>query len=323
MKTALITGITGQDGTYLAELLSGKGYRVLGTSRTPQPEGVLGTEVRALDLSDAAGVARVVDEVNPDEIYHLAGQSSVGLSFAEPRATFESIAVSTLSVLEAVRQRRPNARLFVAGSGEIFGDTGGHPATETTPLRPKSPYGVAKSAAAELARVYRDSYGLFAVTGFLYNHESPRRPERFVTRKVARGASEIALGLRASLELGDLSVVRDFGWAPEIVVGIHAMLQTSTPEDFILATGESVPLERFVEAAFTAAGLDYREHVQHSDTLLRANEVRAMHADPSRARDKLGFRAETRHAEVARRLVDAERAVLSGEAPRTSGARPA
>jgi len=313
MKTALITGAMGQDGTYLAELLAGKEYRVVGTSRAAEGVSAPSTvDLRTLDLGDAKAVARLVHELAPDEIYHFAGQSSVGRSFDEPAETFHSIATSTLNVLEAVRTAAPRARLLVAGSGEVFGDTDGEPANERTPFRPRSPYAAAKASAAELTRVYRASYRLHAVVAFFYNHESPRRPERFVTRKIARGACEIALGRRQHLELGELSVVRDWGWAPEYMVGAHAALQTDTPGDFVFATGESVSLERFVEATFSAAGLAYRDHVRLNRDLLRPSEVLVLRADPGLAERTLGWRAETRFADVARRLVEAERATLSG-----------
>lgn len=313
MKTALITGVMGQDGTYLADLLAGKEYRVVGTSRSA--EGVTApsaVDLRTLDLGDAKAVARLVHELAPDEIYHLAGQSSVGRSFDEPVETFHSIATSTLNVLDAVRVEAPRSRLLVAGSGEVFGDTGGDPANEGTPFRPASPYAAAKASAAELVRVYRASYRVHAVVAFFFNHESPRRPERFVTRKIARGACEIALGRQQHLELGDLSVVRDWGWAPEYVAGAYAALQTDAPADFVFATGESVSLERFVEATFGAAGLAYRDHVKLNRAFLRPNEVPVLRADPGLAERTLGWRAETRFAEVARRLVEAERATLSG-----------
>jgi GDPmannose 4,6-dehydratase len=304
----LITGVTGQDGTYLAELLAGRGYRVVGTSRPSSPAGApAGVDVRAVDLTDAGAVLRLVAEIGPREIYHLAGQSSVGLSFAEPAETFHSIATSTLSVLEAVRGAKARPRLLVAGSGEVFGETGDQAANESSPFSPKSPYAAAKAAAADLVRVYRTSYDLHASVAFFFNHESPRRPERFVTRKIARGACDIAAGRARHLDLGDLSVVRDWGWAPEYVEATHAILQRESPEDFVLATGESVSLERFVDATFAAAGLAYRDHVRSDPKLLRPNEVRVLRADPTRAREKLGFRGEIRFAEVARRLVDAER----------------
>jgi GDPmannose 4,6-dehydratase len=242
----------------------------------------------------------------------------VGASFSEPADTFHSIATTTLSLLEAVRHADRPVRLLVAGSGEVFGDTGGEAARETTPFRPASPYAVAKAAAADLVRVYRASYGTFACVAFFFNHESPRRPERFVTRKVARGAVEIARGQRRGLELGELGVVRDWGWAPEYMVGAHAMLQAETPDDFVLATGQSVSLESFVEAAFAAVGLSHRDHVTTNPAFLRPNEVGTMRADPTRAREKLGFETKTSAREVARKLVEAERAALD-ESARAGG----
>jgi GDPmannose 4,6-dehydratase len=309
MKTALITGVTGQDGQLLSELLVGKGYRVVGTSRSAgaAPAGV---ERRVLDLLDLGSTAALVREVSPDELYHLAGQSSVGYSFADPVGTFHSIASSTLSLLEAVRASARPVRLFVAGSGEAFGETGQQGADESTPFRPNSPYAAAKAAAAELARVYRRSYGLFVGVGFLFNHESPRRPERFVTRKIVRGACEIALGRRSTLELGDLSVVRDFGWAPEYVEAFWKMLALDTPEDFVLGTGIPKPLAEFVELVFASLGLNASDHVRHDPSLVRPTEIAVLCANPSHAARRLGWRATTPLAEVARRMVEAEQALL-------------
>jgi GDPmannose 4,6-dehydratase len=315
MTTALITGVTGQDGSYLAELLTGKGYRVIGTSRTAAgtsgPPPMAGERCQ-LDLADPAQARELVSKVRPDRIYHLAGQSSVGLSFAEPQATFVSIASSTLHVLEAVRLAAPEARLFVASSGEVFGDTGATAADESTPFRPLSPYAAAKAAAAELVRAYRASYGLFVSVAYLYNHESPRRPERFVTRKIVRAACEIAAGLRQNVELGDLTVVRDWGWAPEYVEAIARTLEAPEADDFVIATGQSHPLSRFVELVFSELGLDWRKHVVTEPALFRAAEARALRANPARAAAKLRWQAETELDGVARRMVEHERAVLAG-----------
>lgn len=305
-KTALITGATGQDGSYLSELLVAKGYRVIGTSRRTEAVTGDGLELRTLDLLDPERTSALVRELEPDEIYHLAGQSSVGLSFEEPRASFESVARGTLNVLDAVRTGPRTARVFVAGSGEVFGACDAGPADETTPFRPQSPYAVAKAAAAELTRVYRNAYGLFACVGFLFNHESPRRPERFVTRRIAAGARAVALGKAARLELGDLGVVRDWGWAPEYVEAMWRMLARETPEDFVLATGEAHSLEEFVERAFSALGLDARQHVVSDKARFRPSEIRVLYGNPRRAEEQLGFRPSVRFAEVVKRLVLAE-----------------
>ncbi len=317
MDTALITGITGQDGTYLAELLAGKGYRVVGTSRVPEaspaPAGPA-FELRTLDLEDSFAVTTLVGELAPAHVYHLAGQSSVALSFSEPASTFASIATSTLNVLEAVRTAASNARLFVAGSGEVFGDSDGTPADERAAFRPLSPYAAAKAAAAGLTRAYRASYGLFACVGFLYNHESPRRSERFVTRKIVRAACEIAAGRRDHLELGNVAVVRDWGWAPEYVEAMWRILTADAADDFIVATGKSHSLEHFVELVFAEVGLSFREHVTSQPALFRPAEARALLADPEHAREKLGWKATVDLEGVARRLVASERAVLGLDA---------
>jgi GDPmannose 4,6-dehydratase len=310
MNTALITGVTGQDGSYLAELLLGKGYRVFGTTRSEKhPALVLpdGLRLLQLDLQNYEAVERLMRELSPDEVYHLAGQSSVGMSYRDPAGTFVSVACGTLHVLEALRVTKLPARTFVAGSGEVFGDIGFERAHERTPFRPNSPYAVAKAASASLVQSYRGAYGMHACVGLLFNHESPRRPLQFVTRKIVRAACEIALGRSHQLELGDLSVVRDWGWAPEYVEAFWRMLRLEQPEDFVLATGESHPLEQFVAEAFSSVGLHFRDHVVSNPELFRPNETRAQRADPSRAAEKLGWRASTRLSDVVRRMVDAER----------------
>jgi GDPmannose 4,6-dehydratase len=314
LKTALITGITGQDGSYLAELLAEKGYRIVGTTRASAPEAPLlpaRSELRTLDILDLERTSELFREVRPDEVYHLAGQSSVGASFADPVGTFQSVASGTLTLLESARAAERGVRLFLASSAEVFGDTGSGAADESTQFRPKSPYAAAKAAVAELAAAYRLSYGSFVCVGYLFNHESPRRPERFVTRKIVRGACEIALGRRRTLELGDLSVVRDWGWAPEYVEAMWRMLSLETPDDFVLATGEAHSLEHFVELAFASVGLDARDHVEHSAALHRPAEVQELRGNPERARAKLGWSANLRLAEVVRRMVEAEMALLT------------
>jgi GDPmannose 4,6-dehydratase len=308
MKTALVTGIAGQDGSYLAELLLQKGYRVVGTSRRGDTRfpGRERVEVRVVALDDADAIARCLADVLPDEVYHLAGQSSVGRSFQDPAGTFRSIALATSNLLEATRTASCRPRVFVAGSGEVFGDTGVARANEKTPFAPASPYAVAKVSAVELARCYRSVYGVFASVGFLYNHESPRRPEAFVTRKIVRGACAIAAGRATTLELGDLGVVRDWGYAPEYVDAMWRALQVAAPDDFVIATGESHPLERFVDAVFRRLDQSADGHVVSNPALFRPSEVRALHADPSHAERALGWRATTRLDDLARLMVDAE-----------------
>jgi GDPmannose 4,6-dehydratase len=315
MPTALITGIHGQDGSFLASLLLEKGYRVAGID-LHRREAAPGVEVLIADMTDARAVTEAVRSTKPDEIYHFAGQSSVGRSFAEPVPTFMSTAESTLYLLEAVRNERREARVFLAASGEVFGDTQGTRANERTPLQPGSPYAAAKSAAVFLTQSYRASYGLHCCVAFFYNHESPRRPETFVTRKIVRAACRISRGLADHVELGDTSVIRDWGWAPEYVDAAWRMLQNATPEDLVIATGESQSLEHFLERTFARLGLDYRAHVVRNPANLRTAEIHAMYADPSRAAERIGWRAGVRLDDVVERLIEAELRALDVEAAR-------
>jgi GDPmannose 4,6-dehydratase len=308
MKTALITGITGQDGTYLAELLSGKGYHVVGTSRSAAPGRTTpaGAQIVPVDVTNAEAVLQLVQDLRPAEIYHLAAQSSVGVSFAEPVETFVVNAGGTLNVLEAARRANPQPRVLLAASGEIFGDTGGAPANERSALRPLNPYSAAKAASVHAAQSYRAAFGVFVSVAYLYNHESPRRDSRFVTKKIVRAACRIARGLERTLELGDISVVRDWGWAPEYVEAAARILALDAPDDFVIASGNSISLERFVAAAFARAGLRSSDHVVHNRGLVRSVDIPIMRADPSRAAERLGWRATVSGEEVAERLVDAE-----------------
>jgi GDPmannose 4,6-dehydratase len=315
MPTALITGIHGQDGSFLAALLQEKGYRVVGLDME-QRAAAPGLEVIVGNVADGESVAAAVRTAQPDEIYHLAGQSSVSRSFAEPAQTFMSTAVSTLHVLEAARGLRREPRVLLAASGEIFGDTRGARATESTPYQPGNPYAVAKSAAAYLTQSYRASFGLYGCVAYFYNHESPRRPETFVTRKIVRAACRISRGLADHVELGDVSVIRDWGWAPEYMEAAWRMLQQSSAEDFVIATGESCSLEHFLERAFLSVGLDYRAHVVKNPAHLRVTEILAMYADPALAAERLGWRAETRVDALIDRLVQAELATLDAETVR-------
>ncbi len=316
MRRALVFGVSGQDGAYLAQLLLDKGYTVVGTSRATSSAPLRGldalgirerVQIESVALTDRQRVAGVIASVEPDEIYNLAGQTSVGASFEHPVETLESIATGTLHVLEAVRVLRAPTRLFNAGSSECFGDTNGAAADETTPFRPQSPYAVAKAAAHWQVATYRGAYGTFACTGILFNHESPLRPERFVTKKVVAAAARIAAGSGERLKLGDLSVRRDWGWAPEYVDAMWRMLQREAPEDFVLATGETHGLDAFVAAAFEHVGLDWRAHVDSDDSLRRPTDVRVGRADPSRAAASLGWRATRHMREVVAGMVDAER----------------
>lgn len=320
MPTALITGVSGQDGTYLAEELRQRGYHVVGSSRREVSQTaaelrrlhVPEIELVQVDLEDAHATDRLVERVSPDRIFHLSGQTSVGLSFSEPSATYRSLTFTTLNLLDSVRRLAPKAKIVVAGSGEVFGDTGGARADERTHHSPRSPYAAAKSAAHQLVETFRASYGVFACTAILYNHESPRRPERFVTRKVVRAAIDIARKRRTEVTLGALGVVRDWGWAPEYVAAMCEMTALDAPEDFVLATGESHSLEEFVHLTFEACGLEFGEYVKHDPTLLRPSEIGAMHANPAKAARVLGFEARLKLPQVIERLVQAEASLTDG-----------
>jgi len=308
-RTALIWGIGGQDGAYLARLLLDKGYRVHGTSRR---DGIPGNLLRvgiaakitlhAVDPADAPLVRETIAATAPDEIYYLAGQSSVGRSFAEPEATFAGAALGLLNVLEVARHRVPGAGLLNAASGDCFGETA-MAATEATRLAPRSPYAAAKCSAHLLIEANRVAYGQRACSAFLFPHESPLRPDSFVIGKVMAAIRRFATGDRAPLELGDLSVVRDWGWAPDYVAAMWAMLQREKPEDLIIATGTSMRLEDFVAAAFAAIGLDWRDHVRSVPGLRRPADIAEQHADPSRAADLIGWRASVVGEELVKRLV--------------------
>jgi GDPmannose 4,6-dehydratase len=316
-KTALILGVSGQDGAYLARLLLDRGYRVVGTSRDAAGSRfenlrTLGIRER-LELTSAVptdfrSVAQVLMASRPDEIYNLAGQSSVGLSFEQPVESLESIAFGTLNLLEAIRLFGLDTRFYNACSSECFGDTKGLAADENTPFYPRSPYGVAKATSHWEVVNYREAYGLFACSGILFNHESPLRPTRFVTRKVIAAAWRIARGSAERLKLGDLSIRRDWGWAPEYVEAMARMLQQSRPADYVIATGETNSLETFVAAAFEVVGLDWRAHVDHDSALLRPSDIAASTGNPTRARVELGWEPKLRMRDVVKLMMDAERA---------------
>jgi GDPmannose 4,6-dehydratase len=314
MKKALVTGISGQDGSYLAKLLLQKGYQVCGTSRDAQISsfrnldrvGIRGdVELASVALNDFRSVLQVLFKVRPDEIYNLAGQSSVSLSFEQPMETQDSIYLGTLNLLEAVRFTGRGIKLYNASSSECYGDLGGEAATEETAFRPRSPYAVAKSAAFWQVANYREAYNLFACSGILFNHESPLRPERFVTQKIVRSACRIAAGKQNKLPLGNIDIQRDWGWAPEYVEAIYLMLQQESPDDFVIATGQTRKLQDFVAAAFEAVGLDWREHTTIDETLFRPTEIMIGKGDASKAGEKLGWRAKYKMAEVVRMMVQA------------------
>jgi len=307
--SALIWGVGGQDGAYLAHLLLAKGYRVHGTSRgqaVPDNLRRLGiadkVELHTVDPADAVRVGEVIAAAAPAEIYYLAGQSSVGRSFAEPEATFAGATLGLLNVLEAARREAPEAALLNAASGDCFGETVA-PATEKSRFRPRSPYAVAKCSAHLLIEANRVAYRQRACSAFLFPHESPLRPDSFVIGKLMAAIRRFAAGDRAPLELGDLSVVRDWGWAPDYVAAMWAMLQRETPEDLILATGTSMRLEDFVAAAFATIKLDWREHVKSVPGLRRPADIVEQHGDPSRAAELIGWRASLAGEELVQRLV--------------------
>jgi GDPmannose 4,6-dehydratase len=313
-RRALITGVAGQDGCYLSKLLLSKEYDVVGTSRdaaATRRDGLaaLGIEQRvkvvSMSSTDFRSVLRVVAQHEPDEIYHLAGQTSVGLSFEQPVEAIESIALGVLNLLEAVRFYGRPVKLYNAGSSECFGDTGAAPADETTPFRPRSPYAVAKVCAHNLVANYREAYGLFACTGVLFNHESPLRPERFVTQKIVRTASRIARGSPERLSLGKLDIHRDWGWAPEYVDAMWRMLDADEPCDFVIATGRSVSLEQFVRTTFDHFALDWRRFVDHDPALLRPSDIRYGMASPALALQRLGWQASMNVDGVIRAMCDA------------------
>jgi len=316
MKKALICGVTGQDGAYLARLLLSKNYEVCGTSRDAQMSplrnlialGVRdGVQMKSMALNDFRSVVQVITKFAPDEIYNLAGQTSVGLSFEQPMESFESITVGTINLLEALRFTGGSARLYNAGSSESFGDTGGTPANEESPFRPRSPYAVAKAAAFWAVSNYREAYNMYACSGILLNHESPLRPERFVTKKIVIAAERIARGTEKKLKLGNIEIMRDWGWAAEYVEAMHLMLQKDEPDDFLIATGESNRLQDFVEAVFAAHGLDWRDHVETDPAFLRPTDIAISRGDPTKAKEKLGWQARSKMRDVARMMVEANR----------------
>lgn len=315
MSRALICGVGGQDGGYLAKSLLEKGYDVIGTSRDAMATSFsnlvrLGIYERvrtvSMAISDFHSVLTTIKSAAPDEIYNLAGQSSVGLSFDQPVETMESIVTGTLNLLEAIRFVERPIRFYSAGSSECFGNTADRPANEETPFRPRSPYAVAKSAAHGLVVNYREAYGLFACTGILFNHESPLRPYRFVTRKIVSAACRIAKGSKEQLELGRLDIVRDWGWAPEYVEAMWRILQQKEADDFIIATGEANSLEEFVKCAFACLGLDWRDHVVPNSALLRPTDLFWSQGCSAKAERVLGWRASSRMREVVRMMVKGE-----------------
>lgn len=314
-KRVLICGISGQDGSYLAKLLLDQGCEVWGSSRDAE----LGTfdnlhrlkilpcvHVLSLDLKDASSVLATLKRIRPDEVYSLAGQTSVALSFDQPVETIESIAIGTLNLLEAVRRSDLDIKVYNAGSSEAFGDTGDAKAKEDSPFRPQSPYGVAKTSAFWTVANYREAYHMFACTGILSNHESPLRPYRFVTRKIIHAVAKLVRGQKTKLSLGNVNIQRDWGWAPEYVEAIAIMLKQPVAKDIVIATGKSYLLSDFVEAAFSLANMDWQDHVLIDEVPTRPTEIVCSRLDPSKAAVELGWRARYSMKEVVAMMLEAE-----------------
>lgn len=314
-RRALICGVSGQDGAYLARLLLDRGYDVTGTSRDAQVASfanlsALGIRERvALDsmvLTDFRSTLQTLSKIQPDEVYNLAGQSSVGLSFQQPVETMDSVSVGVLNLLEVIRFLGRNIRLYNASSSECFGDTGGKPADEATPFQPRSPYAVAKSAAHWLVVNYRDSYGIHACNGILFNHESPLRQARFVTKKIVAGACSIKRGEMKRLQLGNIDIARDWGAAAEYVDAMWRIMQLDNPTDLVIATGKTHTLEEFVAAAFEEVGLDWRSHVDVEPSLKRPSDIGYSAGNPAKADHLIGWRAKSGMREVVHMMVQAE-----------------
>jgi GDPmannose 4,6-dehydratase len=319
-RRALVTGIGGQDGSYLAELLLGHGYEVYGTALSP-PEG-LPDEIRLvqLELTDADAVRHAIERLKPDEVYHLASVSFVPASWEDPVGTSSLAAGSASALLDGLRRAHPEGRFLNAASGEIFGAPEQVPQNEQTPIAPITPYGAGKASAHFLTGAFRWHYGLHASSAILLNHESPRRPPQFVTRKVSRGAAAISLGLELELRLGDLSARRDWGFAGDYVRAMWMMLQADEPDDYVVATGEAHTVEEFVAAAFEHVGLDWRDHVRFDEEFARGpSDAPALVGDPAKIRERLGWEPEVHFDELVKLLVDADLADLKAQA--AAGAR--
>jgi GDPmannose 4,6-dehydratase len=321
-KRALITGITGQDGSYLAELLLSKGYEVHSIVRRTaieDPEHRLWRikhiqdrlVLHAGSLESFASIFRVIDLIQPDECYHLAAQSFVSYSFEDEFSTINTNINGTHFVLAALKERAPRCRFYFAGSSEMFGNARHAPQNEETPFLPRSPYGISKVAGFHLTRNYRDNSNMFALSGILFNHESPRRGSEFVTRKISRAVARIKLGLAAELRLGNLQARRDWGYAGDYVQAMWLMLQQEHPTDYVIATGETHSVEDFVDAAFQYVGLDWRNHVVTDDQLYRPGEIHELRGDAHKAHQSLGWQPSVGFAQLVPMMVDADLKVLS------------
>lgn len=317
MKTALITGVTGQDGSYLADLLLDKGYKVVGLKRrtslisTDRIDHILDDENKVLNfylqygnMNDSGCLHRILLEHKPDEIYNLAAQSHVRVSFETPEETAEIVAMGTLRLLEAARNICPEARIYQASSSEMFGDNPEHPQSETTRLMPASPYACAKTFAHNLCRNYREGYGMHISSGILFNHESPRRGETFVTRKITMAAAKIKLGLQEKLYLGNLDAKRDWGFAGDYVEAMWLMLQQENPDDYVIATGETHTVREFLEVVFDKADLDVAKHVEIDERLFRPHEVPLLLGDPSKALRQLHWEPQIKFEKLAEIMLE-------------------
>jgi GDPmannose 4,6-dehydratase len=338
-KKALITGITGQDGSYLGEFLLAKGYEVHGIKRrsssfnTARIDNILpdlhDRQARLFlhfaDLSESTSLVRLLHRVQPDEIYHLGAQSHVRVSFDIPEYTGDITGLGTTRILEAVREAQVKPKLYNAGSSEMFGNAPETPQCESTPFRPRSPYGCAKVYSHWMAVNHREAYDLFICNGILFNHESPRRGETFVSRKITRAVARILVGLQEKLYLGNLEATRDWGYAPEYVEAMWAMLQQPIADDYVIATGETHSVREFVELAFDYAGLDWRKYVEKDPRYFRPTEVDVLQGDATKAREKFGWKPRTRFPELVKLMVDADiqqlDEQLSGNAERRMSAR--
>ena len=327
MKKALITGITGQDGSYLADLLVAKGYEVHGIIRRastfntaridhlyqdPHVNGVR-LFLHYGDLADSVNLTKLLYELQPDEVYNLGAQSHVRVSFDIPEYTADVTGVGTIRILEAIRESGVKPRYYQASSSEMFGKVQEIPQKETTPFWPRSPYGCAKMFGHWATVNYRESYNLFACSGILFNHESPRRGETFVTRKISRAVAAIKLGLQSELYLGNMDAKRDWGYAPEYVEGMWRMLQADQPDDYVLATNETHTVKEFVEEAFGHVGLDWQKHVKYDARYERPAEVDLLIGDPAKAKRQLGWEPKVRFKELVQIMVDADLEMLEGK----------
>ena len=315
-KRALITGTTGQDGTYLAKLLLEKGYEVYGTYRRLSSSNFWRLQYLGIfekvhlipcEMTDPTGIVQALRIAEPDEIYHLAAMSFVGASFENPIATFQVNTLSTIALLETVRELYPDVKVYFAATSEMFGKTGielNRPLKETDPFKPMSPYATSKLAAYWIARIYREAYDLFIVNGILFNHESPLRGLEFVTRKISNEVAKIALGLSKELRLGNLKAKRDWGYAPEYVYGMWLMLQQKEPDDYVLATGEAHSVQEFAQKAFEIAGLDWQEYVKIDKRFLRPLDVPCLIGDYSKAKKKIGWEPKTTFKQLVKIMVE-------------------